>query len=488
MRIKNYFNKYYDNTVIINNHEVMNIIENSKEATQNSVFVALKGHHDKGVNFINEAIARGAKTIIYDDDNYLIEDDLVNIDKINFVKVVNARIELARLLAWYYHKRTMPKIIAVTGTNGKTTVTTNVFNVLRKLNINVLLLGTEENILYYDGHTSYRKAINTTPAISYIYKMALEHPYKYLVMEASSQGISEMRLLGLKYQIVCFTNITQDHLDYHKTMDRYAFTKARLIYDLDEDGILILNHKMAYFDELSKLSLNKTITYSSDNDNAVIQGTIINQSLKNMEIMIKNANNEYHLRTKIIGAFNLDNILATYSILKCLKIDDDLICHSLRKIEAVKGRMNIFKLDNKYLVVDFAHTPDGVKQVLNYFNKVKKKNLITVIGCGGSRDHTKRPIMGKIATSLSDLVIFTEDNSRDEEVLDIISEITNDLQSQNYLIEENREKAINLAISHAQENDIICILGKGSEEYIIGKKIRKFSDIDFVKKLGGKSL
>lgn len=482
MRIKKYFDNYYKNVIINNNHNVKDIVENSKMASLDSVFVAIKGYKHNGIDYIEEAIKNGAKTIIFD------EEISFSNKNVNFIKVCDAKVELARLLNWFYQKKSKPKIIAVTGTNGKTSVTMYTFNALKKLNINCLLIGTEENISFYNGRLRYIRASNTTPSITMIYQLMMEHPYKYLIMEASSQGICEGRLLGLTFRVACFTNITQDHLDYHKTMDNYANAKSRIVYQLEDEGILILNRDMNYFTEIKKLSINRIYTYSIQDDTAMIYGRIIDRKIGGMKVAIDTLSKKKIINTKLMGDFNLENLLATYTILHSLNLEDALIVDLLENISAVKGRMNLFLLNKAYIVVDFAHTPDGIKQVLEYFDKIKRKKIITIIGCGGHRDISKRPIMANVATTYSDLVIFTEDNSRDEDVNKIISDMEKGAINNKYLIEPDRKKALDLAIEMAESEDIICILGKGSETEIISKEIKKFSDIDYIRNLGGKRL
>ena len=482
MKIKKYFDIYYKDMIVNHNHSVKDIVENSKMASLNSVFVAIRGYKHNGINFIEEAIKNGAKTIIFDEEISYFNKN------VNFVKVSDARVELARLLNWFYHRRNKPKIIAVTGTNGKTSVTMYTFNALKRLNINCLLIGTEENISFYNGRLRYIRSSNTTPSIITIYQFMMEHPYKYIIMEASSQGICEGRLLGLKFKVVCFTNITQDHLDYHKTMDNYANAKSRIIYQLEDKGMLILNKDMNYFSQLKRLCINRVYTYSMQDETAMIYGKILDRKIGRMQLAIDTLYKKKIVNTKLIGNFNLENLLATYTILHSLHFDDALIVELLENMSAVKGRMNLFLLNKVYIVVDFAHTPDGIKQVLEYFNLVKTKKIITVIGCGGHRDVSKRPIMANVATTYSDLVIFTEDNSRDENVNDIIADMEKGAINHTYLIEPDRKKALDLAIEKAESEDIICILGKCSETEIISKEIKKFSDIDYIRNLGGKRL
>ena len=482
MKIAKYFTFYHTDMLLGRNHDVEGITDNSKEVRNNFVFVAITGYHHKGVDYIAEAIKNGAKTIFYDEDI-----DISN-SNVNMVKVLSAKVELARLLRWYYRKNKKPKIIAVTGTNGKTSVTTYTFWLLKSLHINCLLIGTEENISYFNGRLRYIKTSNTTPALTTIYKLMGEFPYDYLVMEASSQGIEESRVLGLSFDVVCFTNITEDHLDYHKTMDNYANAKSRLIYQLKDCGTLILNQDMAYFEQLQKLTLHQIYTYSSTSDKAFIYGKILERKLGKMKVEINCRNEKHNFYTKILGDFNLDNLLATYAIIKALKIKTINLDSYFTMLKVVKGRMNLFLLNHIFVVIDFAHTPDGILKVLSYFKMVKKAKLISVLGCGGNRDPQKRPIMAKIATNYSDMVIFTEDNSRDEKLENIISDMIKGVEGKNYLIEKDRKHAIDKALDFATTDDIVCILGKGSENAIIERKIKYFSDLEYIVNLGGKRL
>ncbi len=484
MYIVDYLKIYYPEIVDgIINHKVSCIIENSKEAVENSIFVAINGYRTKGKNFIEEAILKGAKTIIYDDENVKI------IKNINYVFVKSCKVELARLLKWFYHTRKKPYIIGITGTNGKTTVSTILYEFFKKKNKKVLYIGTSQ-IKSFASYEMITKITNTTPSIVTIYQNIYQEIFDYVVMEVSSQGIMEGRVLGIEYDIACFTNITQDHLDYHKNMDNYANAKNRLAIGLKDDGILVLNEEMSYYTMIKESSLAKLVTYSSNHfsNNATYLGRLTNRNLDSMEMVIWEKGNCFTLTTSLIGDFNLENILASFSILRSIGFSKKEVIEFYPQFSSVKGRMNVYKLNKDdsiiYLVVDFAHTPEGVKQVLEYFCKVKKKRLFTIIGCGGNRDRDKRPIIGQITTKLSDYTYFTEDNSRLENIKDIINDICTGAYSKNYEIIYQRNKAIDVAINNANNDDIILILGKGSEEYIISKTVKEFSDIQYLEELG----
>lgn len=486
MKLSVYLNQYYFDKEYFD-HEIEGIYENSKEVKKNSVFVAIDGYRNKGINYVEEAIKKGAKTIVLEETNYYQN----SYTDINFLYVKSSKVELARMLKWFYSGFPRPIYIGVTGTNGKTTVTNLVYSFLVKQKKKVLYLGTS-CIKSYTNEEKYQKTVNTTPCITQIYHNVYGDNYNYVIMEASSQGICEGRLLGIDFDIVCFTNITQDHLDYHHTMDNYANAKARLIEKLEDHAILILNEEMSYYQTLKELSICHLLTYSKNafSNNATIVGRLITREVDTMTIAIWENNKIFEMKCHLVGDFNLENILASYLIISALGYKKDDLIQFYPTFMPVKGRMNVYKLklNQKELsiIVDYAHTPEGLKQVIEYYAKIKKKNLRTIIGCGGERDHEKRPIMGMIATKLSDYTYFTEDNSRSESVIEIIDDICRGAYNKNYEIIYTREKAIDRAIHDANDQDIILLLGKGAEEYIVSVNQRPFSDLEYIEKLGGR--
>lgn len=485
LKISEYVNKGYFHLNHFFDHEISGIFENSKEVIPNGIFVAIKGYQSSGIHFIDDAIYHGAKTIICDEDCNIKE-----IDGINFIFVKSSKVELARLLKWFYQDYKKPIMIGITGTNGKTTVSNIVYDFLVKKGKKAIYIGTSKIKAFYEVET-IESTNNTTPCICKIYEKLFEREYEYCVMEVSSQGIMEDRVIGIHFDIVCFTNITQDHLDYHKTMDNYANAKARLAIGLDENAVLILNEDMAYFHLLREISLAKLLTYSvnSFSNNASVLGRLVDRGIDQMKMAIWENKTCFEISSKLIGDFNLENLLASYLIIQSLHFARKEIVQFYPTFSPVLGRMNVFKLNNGnkeiYVVIDFAHTPEGVRQVVEYFLKIKTNHLITIMGCGGNRDHEKRPIMGNIVTKLTDFTYFTEDNSRSEKVENIINDICKGAYSKNYTIIYKRKEAIDLAIKNSEDKDIILLLGKGSEEYIITNTKQSFSDIAYIEKMGG---
>ena len=470
--------KLIDSNYSLINHTVSKIVDNANEVINNSVFVAIKGYKFNGIDFIEKAIKNGAKTIIYDQELTLN----LSYKNINFIKVIDSKVELARLLKKFHSKYKLPKIVAVTGTNGKTSTTNYLYQILKFNNYNTLLIGTSYVYKFFNKNEKLLRTKNTTLKLTEIYKLMTEYKYDYLIMEASSQGIEEGRLLGLEFDVVCFTNITHDHLDYHKTLDNYVNSKSKIIYSLKENGILLLNYEMNYYNYLKKLSLVKTYSYSVYNEDA----TFFCKKISDTSYVFTSQLLKYELefKTKLLGSFNIENLLASFSIYKLLTGLDLSFVYFIDRLKMVKGRMNLYKLNDINILIDFAHTPDGVYRVLEDINKMNYQNIITVIGCGGNKDKEKRPIIGNIVTSYSDYVIFTEDNSRTELIENIISDIVKEIKTDNYEIIYDRKNAIDKAISISKANDIILLLGKGSEEYIERDEFIVHSDIDYIENKG----
>lgn len=485
--LQRYVNMNLNVNKLVTDHILENVYDNSKNVSNNSVFVAINGYSKSGLVFINEAIKNGALTIIYDDENYRYNKD--KYPKINFIYVSSSKVELARLLKIINKDKKMPNLIGITGTNGKTTVTNIVYECLKNSNINTLLIGTEGIKSYYDGKEEYFNSVNTTPSISELYKYIYLHNYVFVVMEVSSQGIIEGRVLGLKFKLICLTNITQDHLDYHKTIDNYANAKARLAINLDVSDYLVINNNSDYANLFINSTIAKLITYNDGYNKRYSNytGRIINRYYNKMDIVIWDNKNCYEITTNLCGDFNVQNILASYSILKTLKIDKEVILNTLKTFKPVIGRMNYYLLNkdriNKHIIIDYAHTPDGIQQVLNYYNNVKHKKIKVVIGCGGNRDKSKRALIGNIVSKNADFVYLTEDNSRNEKTIDIIEDIKKGLNDNNYQVILSRKQAIESAINESNDGDIILILGKGAEQFIISDKKNPFSDIIFVESL-----
>ena len=433
----------------------MNIKINSKEINEGDTFIAIKELNGDGHKYVMDAIKRGASTVIVEDGDY----------SVNTIKVKNTKKYLEEYLENnYYDKIKQLKLIGITGTNGKTTTSYLIYQALNKLNIKCAYIGT---IGFYTDEIKQLK--NTTPNLYELYNMLLEcvnKGYTYVVMEVSSQGISMGRVNTLIFDYVVFTNLTQDHLDYHHTMIDYVMEKQKL-FKMTNNSFAIINSDDKYKDYF--ILDNKNITYGKSSSDYVISD--IKSSLIGTTF---NLNNEIY-KTKLIGEYNVYNLVIVIILLKLLNVDN--INKVIEELTTPPGRMDIIRYNDNNIVVDYAHTPDAVEKIIKEVSKIEHNRIITLVGCGGNRDKTKRPIMGDIATKYSDYVIFTSDNPRFEKPKKILKDITCKLDKNNYKIIVNRKKAIKKAIQMLEKNDILLLLGKGHEEYqVIKDKKLPFSD------------
>ena len=433
----------------------MNIKINSKEINEGDTFIAIKELNGDGHKYIMDAIKRGASTVIVEDGDY----------SVNTIKVKNTKKYLEEYLENnYYDKIKQLKLIGVTGTNGKTTTSYLIYQALNKLNIKCAYIGT---IGFYTDEIKQLK--NTTPNLYELYNMLLEcvnKGYTYVVMEVSSQGISMGRVNTLIFDYVVFTNLTQDHLDYHHTMINYVMEKQKL-FKMTNNSFAIINSDDKYKDYF--ILDNKNITYGKSSSDYVISD--IKSSLTGTTFKL---NNEI-FKTKLIGEYNVYNLVIVIILLKLLNVDN--INKVIEELTTPPGRMDIIRYNDNNIVIDYAHTPDAVEKIIKEVSKIEHNGIITLVGCGGNRDKTKRPIMGDIATKYSDYVIFTSDNPRFEKPKKILKDITCKLDKNNYKIIVNRKKAIKKAIQMLKKNDILLLLGKGHEEYqVIKDKKLPFSD------------
>lgn len=470
MKNKYYLSYLYQDDIIYN-HKINKICVNSKQVEMNDIFIAISGLTVDGNDFISEAIRNGAKTIITEEKCYY--------DDVNIVIVENARKELARILKKLYHK-IMKKmtIIGVTGTNGKTTTTTLVHRYLQKLDIDALLIGS--NGIFY--RNIYYEGINTTPDIVIIYQ-AIYQAYlsgcRYVIMEVSSHAIKQMRVLGIDFYVVLLTNLTLDHLDYHGDFTDYKYTKGLLINSVSEDKYVILNRDCEYYRFFAGLAKARVVSYGSNNSDFLIKDVKLTDNETTFTVSFKNKS--LFINTSLMGMFNVYNIVSFIAIITAIKrFNKQAILAFLKEKIIIPGRMEEVNYKNRKIIVDFAHTPDGIFNVLSFL-KTLKRRIILVVGCGGSRDKTKRRVVGEISVANSDYVIFTSDNPRDEDEEDIIKDIIRDIEKTNYQVITDRKLAIATAINISRENDIIAILGRGNEQYQIvkGEKI-PFSDMEVV--------
>lgn len=428
----------------------------SRKVKKGDIFIAIKGINGDGHDYIKDAINRGCSKVICEYGNY----DYDNIEIVDSTKeymdsyIKSKYVDIVKNL----------KLIGITGTNGKTTTSFLIYQALNKVGIRCAYIGT---IGFYMDGNKYDN-VNTTPDILSLYHMLIEcvrNDIEYVVMEVSSQGLYYDRVKYLEFDYAVFTNLTQDHLDFHKTMDEYLKCKLKLFDMLKYNGVSIINSDDKHY---KNFITDNTITYGLSGDYKI--SDINNNSFKVNNIMYN---------TKLIGNYNIYNISVVIIILELLNIDSDTIKSVVGKLESAPGRMEKINYKDSTIIIDYAHTPDAVEKVIK---AVKGDNrVITIIGCGGNRDSTKRKYMGKIASDNSDYVIYTSDNPRYEDAYDIILDMIQLLDSFNYEIIVNRKKAIIKGIQMLKKGDILLILGKGHENYqeINGIKYH-FSDKEVV--------
>lgn len=442
----------------------------SREVLNGQTFVAIKGETVDGHNYIGEAIKKGATKIICEHE--------IDFD-IPYEIVSDTKEYLSNALKNEYSKELKDLfIIGVTGTNGKTTSCFLIYQMLQKLNKKVAYIGTIG--FYYQDDVIVLN--NTTPDILELYKLLFYAKSKgcdTIVMEVSSHGLAFNRLNGINISIAAFTNLTQDHLEFHKNMKGYLDAKLKIIDLLKRDGTLIVNNDDKYSKDFAKRFKNvKSIGTNADYK-------IINYDIKQHETRLKFSydNKTYDVIMPLTSKFNIYNYLTMLSIVNQMGVSIDKIIKYTNDIKPPKGRCELYEFDEKYIVIDYAHTPDAVEKVIKAYIELKENKIITLLGCGGDRDSSKRPVMGKIATELSDYVIFTNDNPRTEDPEKIMSDILKGVEKNNYDIVYDRAKAIEKAMEIMNKKDILLILGKGHENYqIIGHKKTHLDDSEEVLK------
>ncbi|NIK91396.1 UDP-N-acetylmuramoyl-L-alanyl-D-glutamate--2,6-diaminopimelate ligase [Mangrovimonas sp. CR14] len=477
-QLKDILYKVSLNSVVGNTSLSVNKIEfDSRAISENDIFVAIRGTVTDGHDYINKAIGQGASAIICEK----LPIELVN--GVVYIVVENASSALAIMASNYY---SMPsenlKLVGVTGTNGKTTIASLLYQLFKNAGYKVGLLSTVKVIV----DSKKYKATHTTPdslTINKYLKMMNDEGVEYCFMEVSSHGIHQNRTLGLHFAGGIFTNLTHDHLDYHKTFAEYRDVKKRFFDELPESAFALVNKDDKNGSFMLQNTKAKKYTYALKSY-ADYKALILENQFSGLLLKI----NDNEVWTKLIGNFNAYNILAIYAVADLLGLEKVEILRLISDLESVSGRFQYLMSSSKITaIVDYAHTPDALKNVLETINSIRTKNeeLITVVGCGGDRDKTKRPKMGHIASQLSTKVIFTSDNPRSENPEAIISEVEAGVEPQNFkktMSITDRKQAIKTACQLANDRDIILIAGKGHETYqeIKGERF-DFDDFKIVK-------
>lgn len=455
------------------NDTISGISIDSRKIKNGFTYVAIKGFNVDGNNFINCAIENGANLII-------TENDIDCINNASAIKVENSRKALSLICKNFYNNPTKNlNIIGFTGTNGKTSSTYFMETILKTFNKNVGVIGTIE-IRANGQKLDFDFATSTTPdtiELNCLFQKFLQKNIDNIAMEVSSHALELEKVSHCKFKIGVFTNLTQDHLDLHKNMENYCIAKTKL-FDLCDKAVI--NADSEYAKKIIKNTSCKNIfTYSIDNDSN-LKAFNIQYFMDKVEFDIIINQNVEHFILHIPGKFSIYNALGVISASLLLNIPLNIIKQGIYNIKGVKGRMQTIPNNKGFnVIVDYAHSPDGLKNVLKTVKEFTKGNVITIFGCGGDRDTKKRPIMGEISANISDYTIITSDNPRSEKPEKIIDEIEIGVKNitKNYEKIIDRKLAIFKGIKMAKKGDTIIIAGKGHEDYeIFADKIIHFDD------------
>ena len=436
------------------NPEITGVHYNSLEVKEGGIFVAIEGYVTDGHKYVKSAVEKGAAAIVC---THFTED----ISAIQ-IKVADSRIAEAKISANFFgNPASSMKLIGVTGTNGKTTVTYLVKHILDFFGKKTAIIGTNQNMI---GDTIIETG-RTTPdsfELQNLFNRMKEADVEYVIMEVSSHALDLNRVYGINYEVGAFTNLTQDHLDFHITMDNYANAKAKLF---KQSKAAVINSDDSYGRNMAEKCPCTLSTYGTQNadlcaENIVLSANGVSFSAGGVEFSLG-----------IPGGFSVYNALCAIGICKALGISSEDISLALSSAKGVKGRAEVVDIgDRNYTVmIDYAHTPDGVENILKTAKGFAKGRVVAVFGCGGDRDATKRPIMGRIAGELADFCVVTSDNPRTEDPMSIIRMVEEGVKEtgKEYVVIESRRDAIKYALDNARENDVIILAGKGHETYQI---------------------
>ena len=461
----------------------------SRKVEAGDLFVAQAGTAVDGHTFIPSCVEKGASVIVLDNSQYLADTK----DGVTYVLVKNSEQALGLLAhQWYGRPSEKLTLVGVTGTNGKTTIATLLYEMVRAMGYKAGLIST---VVYYVDGTAY-PSTHTTPdalALNALLAQMVEAGCRYAFMEVSSHSIAQERIAGLQFAGAMFTNLTRDHIDYHKTFDNYRDTKKRLFDGLRKEAFAVTNADDKNGLVMTQNTRAKVFTYSTQSM-ADHRGKILEEGFDGMLLSIDGQ----EVFVPLVGRFNVSNLLCIYSAALCLGFEKTEVLRILSALKPVNGRFETIHSPKGWTaIIDYAHTPDAVENVISTINEIlhpqtlKPSNsqtakLITVVGCGGNRDKGKRPMMAQIAKRGSQQLILTSDNPRDEEPADILKDMTDGLtedELRSTLVIEDRAAAIQTACTLAQKGDVILVAGKGHEDYQIIKGVKHhFDDHEIVRK------
>lgn len=429
----------------------------SRKVKPGQTFVAIKGYTVDGHNYIDSAIKNGATEIIAEKE---VEASVP-------VTVVedSAKYFQEKLVKEYSSNYKKLKIVGITGTNGKTTSAYLSYQAINLLGSKAAYIGT----LGFKCDDYHEELPNTCPEILTIYKLleyCVNHNVEYVIMEISSHALDLRRIEGINFEVCAFTNLTEDHLDYHKTMENYLNCKLMILDYLKKDGVMLVNKDDEAGIKFAERFAN-TKTFGIGEADYEIEEFDIHPDYTNIKFKV--LDKDYSVTTNLTSKFNIYNYMTMVSIVNSLGFELSSIAEVTKDLKQPKGRCETYKVKDGFAVVDYAHTPDAVLKVVTAYKELAKARVITLVGCGGDRDPLKRPIMGDIASKYSDYVIFTSDNPRTEDPEKIVDDIIKGVHGDNYEVILDRREAIKKALDMIKKDDIVLLLGKGHEDYqIIG--------------------
>ncbi len=479
------FQMKYGQMLVTSDSSVMHIQYDSRKVEQGDMFVAIRGGSTDGNRFVADAVSKGAGIIVTDDDNAMPDTYFMH-QGVAKILVPDTRAALAQLSAAFYgHPSRKMTMVGVTGTNGKTTTTHLMKSLLDANNKTAGLIGTIEYIIGNER----TPATHTTPEsleLQGLFARMVESGCKSAVMEVSSHALQQHRADSIDFSVAVFTNLSQDHLDYHGTMEEYYKAKKILFDQLDRDSWAVINIDDDWGKKLFASSQSKKLSFGIAS-RADVQAKKISLSIQGMQCVIEHEGEETEIQSPFVGRFNVYNILAAFSSGVALGISKSLMQKTFQRASLVPGRFERITSPKGWTaIIDYAHTPDALEKALRTIHDVlgatRRGKIITVFGCGGNRDATKRPVMGRIASELSDITIVTSDNPRQEVPEKIIEEvITGVKKGKNVYQETDRKQAVVMALGMASKDDVVLIAGKGHEDYqVVGDKKIHLSDHELV--------
>ena len=455
--------------------EISSLSSDSRSLTEGAIFFALSGTQRHGNQFIQEAILKGAQVVVYSEtekESYQLQNNILYLCSPDLKKYF-----LQMIQNFYGDCSRKIKVIGVTGTNGKTTITYLIESILQAAHLSSGLIGT---IVHKIGSQTY-PALNTTPGVldnqRYLADL-IKQKIPYCLMEVSSHALEQDRVDLIDFHTAIFSNLTSEHLDYHKNLECYFEAKAKLFQNLSPNSTAIINRDDPFGQRLMSRTSAQVLTYGLQRP-VEIYAEQIQLDLKGMTCLVYTPKGVLPLESGLFGGFNIHNILAAVGFGLVHQIPLEHIKAGIESFRGVPGRMERVDLCPDVLIfIDYAHTEDALKNSLESIRKVSPRRLVLVFGCGGDRDKSKRPRMGAIASRLADHLYVTSDNPRSEDPRKIIEDIIPGLEKNNYEIMVDRRDAIEKALADAQKGDIILIAGKGHENY----QILKDRKVDFDEK------